>query len=160
MKCKSFQSLGKRAISVLAVAMFSILLGTATAQAECTTVMNGGFYTAVCPIDSNRGFVYKWVNNQWHYQFYFDHMTTNCPMLFMYEYQLWTYQNRVTDTVYGYTRAGWQPLSLQNEALRLLWQLNHTLGSPTMSQTYVNNFVNTSSSVMAVIRSNYTPYTP
>jgi hypothetical protein len=155
MKCNIFKSLGKRAISVLGVGMFSILLGAATAQAECTTVMNGGFYTAVCPINSDRGFVYKWVNNQWHYQFYFDHWTTNYPMIFVYGYQLWTYQDRSRGTFFAYTRAGWQPLSLQNEALRLLWQLSNTAGSGQMSQTYVNNFNNYASSTYAVLRNVY-----
>ena len=157
MKCKILQSLRKRAVSVLGVAMFSILLGAATAQAECTTVMNGAFLTAICPINSDQGFVYKWVNNQWRYQFYFDHWTTSYPMLFLYEYQVWTYQNRLTGASFAYTRAGWQALSLQNEALQLLWQLNHTAGSGQMSQTYVNNFNNYASSTYAVIRNMYNP---
>jgi hypothetical protein len=152
MKRTIFQSLGKRAISVLGLAMFSILLGSATAQAQCTVVG----YRAVCPIDSDKGYVYDWINNQWHYASYYVGMTTNFQMQYLYPYALWVGTDRWTGVTYAYTIAGWRTLNLQNQALLLLWQMSQNANAATsapMTQQFINSVSNNNSTILTLIRS-------
>jgi len=157
MKRTIFQSLRESSISGLGVVLFSVLLAASTAQAQpCTVVQNGSSFSAVCPTDPDKGYVLDWVNNQWHYASKYYGKTTNFPEQYLYAYALWVYTDRSTGLTYGLTIAGWQYLNLQNDALRLLWQMSqvaNTVSSAPMSQQFVNTINNNASTNLALIRS-------